>query len=346
MVVKSATKKKLMDLGVWEEHAHLLADDRKWDDVKKLSFLDIGAIIFGDMDVASANAEDWLSAGKEIYYLIHPDRRPIPNPLPTRKKLGILNWWWGEGNGEIILDSDAEEIFYSIVSIAVGKASLDIDDDIEPPNDSSMDLWFRDNLREDTILFYMENRFSSLAEESHFVKRKEEINDHVRHQKLHDSIAEKLETDGWSEGIYSILALLILEWDSFDFSKPFMLIPSEEVMKWFVNYFVEDLNKGVGGSEVKEKYEIFSTNQPIGDFINPAVIKPENYDETPSYKVVGIRTTDGKKKQNLLVSFNNLSSEGYYCVSPLMNAWAAHYCSQRWPDLWKQFLHLEEGYSV
>ena len=36
MVVKSATKKKLMDLGFPEDWAHKLADDRKWDDVKKL----------------------------------------------------------------------------------------------------------------------------------------------------------------------------------------------------------------------------------------------------------------------------------------------------------------------
>jgi hypothetical protein len=37
MVVKSATKKKLMDLGIEEEYAHKLADDKKWDDVKVLS---------------------------------------------------------------------------------------------------------------------------------------------------------------------------------------------------------------------------------------------------------------------------------------------------------------------
>ena len=30
MVVKSATKKKLLDLGFSEAMAHLLADDRKW----------------------------------------------------------------------------------------------------------------------------------------------------------------------------------------------------------------------------------------------------------------------------------------------------------------------------
>ena len=32
MVVKSATKKKLMDMGIPEEVAHLLSDDRKWAD--------------------------------------------------------------------------------------------------------------------------------------------------------------------------------------------------------------------------------------------------------------------------------------------------------------------------
>ena len=37
MVVKSATKKKLMDLGIEENYANLLADDRKWADVKNLT---------------------------------------------------------------------------------------------------------------------------------------------------------------------------------------------------------------------------------------------------------------------------------------------------------------------
>jgi len=32
MVVKSSTKKKLMDMGIPEEVAHLLSDDRKWAD--------------------------------------------------------------------------------------------------------------------------------------------------------------------------------------------------------------------------------------------------------------------------------------------------------------------------
>ena len=44
MVVKSATKKKLMDLGIEEEYAHKLADDKKWDDVKVLTSSQIAQI--------------------------------------------------------------------------------------------------------------------------------------------------------------------------------------------------------------------------------------------------------------------------------------------------------------
>ena len=44
MVVKSATKKKLMDMGIDEDYAHNLADDRKWDDVKVLDAAKIAQI--------------------------------------------------------------------------------------------------------------------------------------------------------------------------------------------------------------------------------------------------------------------------------------------------------------
>ena len=53
MVVKSATKKKLMDMQVPEEFAHLLADDRKWDDVKVLSAKEIAAICKTDSDTGN-----------------------------------------------------------------------------------------------------------------------------------------------------------------------------------------------------------------------------------------------------------------------------------------------------
>ena len=44
MVVKSATKKKLMDMDIPEEYAHQLADGRKWDDVKELAAGEIAKI--------------------------------------------------------------------------------------------------------------------------------------------------------------------------------------------------------------------------------------------------------------------------------------------------------------
>ena len=53
MVVKSATKKKLMDMLVPEEFAHKLADDRKWDDVKVLTAQEIAQFCETDSDTAA-----------------------------------------------------------------------------------------------------------------------------------------------------------------------------------------------------------------------------------------------------------------------------------------------------
>ena len=53
MVVKSATKKKLMDLGIEETFAHALADDRKWDDVKVMAANDIAQICETDSETAA-----------------------------------------------------------------------------------------------------------------------------------------------------------------------------------------------------------------------------------------------------------------------------------------------------
>ena len=45
MVVKSATKKRLMELGVDEEYAHKLATDRNMADIKQLSLDEVSAIV-------------------------------------------------------------------------------------------------------------------------------------------------------------------------------------------------------------------------------------------------------------------------------------------------------------
>ena len=53
MVVKSATKKKLMDLGIAENYAHTLADDKKWDDVKILPAAEIAQLCETDSETAA-----------------------------------------------------------------------------------------------------------------------------------------------------------------------------------------------------------------------------------------------------------------------------------------------------
>ena len=53
MVVKSATKKKLIDLGVAENFAHALANDRKWDEVKVLAVQEIAQVCETDSETAT-----------------------------------------------------------------------------------------------------------------------------------------------------------------------------------------------------------------------------------------------------------------------------------------------------
>jgi DNA-directed RNA polymerase subunit A" len=64
MVVKSATKKKLMDMGVQEEFAHKLADDRKWDNVKILSPGEIAQICGLSSEEATAIHNTLQAFGK------------------------------------------------------------------------------------------------------------------------------------------------------------------------------------------------------------------------------------------------------------------------------------------
>ena len=56
MVVKSACKERLIDLGFPESWAHILADDRKWDDVKELWPAQIKYLV---MDDWPKHHEDW-----------------------------------------------------------------------------------------------------------------------------------------------------------------------------------------------------------------------------------------------------------------------------------------------
>lgn len=69
MVVKSATKKKLMDRGVPEQYAHILADDRKWDQLRKMSPQDIqdiltDAYVRPKIPIDALSIMIWLVAGR------------------------------------------------------------------------------------------------------------------------------------------------------------------------------------------------------------------------------------------------------------------------------------------
>ena len=63
MVVKSATKKKLLDLGFSEAMAHLLADDRKWEDIENMSPNQIYEII---MDSKASYLVDGMPYEKRV----------------------------------------------------------------------------------------------------------------------------------------------------------------------------------------------------------------------------------------------------------------------------------------
>ena len=65
MVVKSATKKKLMDLGIAENYAHTLADDKKWDDVKILAAGEIAQLCETDSETAATIKATIDSANKK-----------------------------------------------------------------------------------------------------------------------------------------------------------------------------------------------------------------------------------------------------------------------------------------
>ena len=69
MVVKSATKKKLMDRGVPEQYAHILADDRKWDQLRKMGPQEIKDIltdanISPKIPIGKLSTMIWLIAGR------------------------------------------------------------------------------------------------------------------------------------------------------------------------------------------------------------------------------------------------------------------------------------------
>ena len=128
MVVKSATKKKLTDLGVEEEHAHLLADDRKWDDVKVLNPQQIAEICQTDSGTAA-------SIHIKITTPVKSGRRDsgtttkrvrIQKRRASRKKtsLPLQNYRSEEKSQQILREIDLEDPLYKDIEAAAQKKGM------------------------------------------------------------------------------------------------------------------------------------------------------------------------------------------------------------------------------
>ena len=89
MVVKSATKKRLMDLGFPEYMAHTLADDRKWDEVKYLIFEEVWYITWPILflqlgfDGNEGDIQNQVKGKKILYDMLIKVKQKIINNLWT-----------------------------------------------------------------------------------------------------------------------------------------------------------------------------------------------------------------------------------------------------------------------
>jgi len=107
MVVKSASKKKLIDLGFTNSMAHLLANDRKWDDIKDMSPEEIYEIIKIDLEqyLPWSNVEKvalWRKLGrleikvvKDDAGVVDTDRVYISVPYLSEEYQGMYNFRTG-----------------------------------------------------------------------------------------------------------------------------------------------------------------------------------------------------------------------------------------------------------
>ncbi len=86
--VKSATKKKLMDMGINAEYAHKLAEDRKWDDVKILEQGQIAQICGLDSKVAGQIHQIIQAHGKKAKdeAAARKDDRKLTIKMPRRTR--------------------------------------------------------------------------------------------------------------------------------------------------------------------------------------------------------------------------------------------------------------------
>jgi len=124
MVVKSATKKKLMDLGVSEEYAHKLADDRKWDDVKILTSGQIAQICGIDSGTSQEIFNVMAASGKRSRAATKTEKtivRRRPAARRRKKKTLPLQDYNEEAKmREILRDVDVDDpIYQQLLDVSV-----------------------------------------------------------------------------------------------------------------------------------------------------------------------------------------------------------------------------------
>ena len=128
MVVKSATKKKLMDLGIEEEYAHKLADDKKWDDVKGLSPGQIAQICgidsgtsqrIHEVMASSAKSSRASSAASEKTIV---RRRTVSRSRRMKRSLPLEEYDYGTKQAQLVRDVDLVDELY----VSLSKAADDV----------------------------------------------------------------------------------------------------------------------------------------------------------------------------------------------------------------------------
>ena len=135
MVVKSATKKKLMDLGIEEEYAHKLADDRKWDDVKGLSPGQIAQICGIDSgtsqkihEVMSTSAKSSRASSITSEKTIIRRRTATPKSRRIKRSLPLEDYDEESKMKQIVRDIDNEDEMF----LQLSKAARESDSNMTP----------------------------------------------------------------------------------------------------------------------------------------------------------------------------------------------------------------------
>ena len=130
MVVKSATKKKLMDLGIAEEYAHRLADDRKWDDVKVLTAGEIAQICATDSGMAQNISEVIQGSTKAAQKEQKAEKTLIRRRVTSRRRkkslLPLQEYDSEEKMQQIHRDLDIENPMFTSLSDAAVKENIRI----------------------------------------------------------------------------------------------------------------------------------------------------------------------------------------------------------------------------